>query len=385
MLFLYIIITLETPLRIPRILMTTPINAYDFTHQLDTPEDFFLSYPALKVKNDTLYFKGSSKVLLLVDGVPVSSLNVVCFLAIDKVEVVAQNMASLYGDYDAVVNIITKKPKAEIPYSKVRLNKNPDYVEFEFGRKILNPFDLNLASNLGPPSKFNANLGWAIPKIGTTLRAYYIDEFILQGASQLGSCSYIKFYLKQELFSITNLCSIKRHKILLGTDNGEAFFIQDYWEPYPLLYVMPALRYDTLFYPQISASFIPYLNVVAFSSLTQNQSLIGVRVFDFNLSVFRDKTGEYELETRLVSPWICNFKLTLASYLQLANYQIIKLLDYCAVMLEYQQEFKKGDLGVYVLGDINNLRLEFKIIDVKLFYRLQESSSCYGMSWEFWD
>lgn len=384
--FLYIIISLELPLRMPRILLTTPINAYAFYNPLDTPEDFFLSYPALKIKNDTLYFKGYCKVLLLLDGVITHSLSDVCFLGIEKVEVVAQDASSLYGDYDAVVNIITKKNTGEVPYSRVRLYKNPDYVEFEFGRYLYPTIDFYLTSNLGPPSKFNTSISWTTKF--ATLRANYINEFILHGAL----FSKIKFYLKQDLFSVTNLLNIKGHKILLGTENGDAFFIQDYWEPYPLLYAVPSLRYEAgtgNSFPRISVGFIPHINVIVFSSLTPDQTVLGVRVQESNFSLFRYRNGEYEIETRFVSPWVLfglgGFRLTSACYIPLSDYQAIKLLDYSSIMLEYRRQFKEDNIGVYVLGDLNNLRLELKIIDVRVFYRMQKTAPCFGLSWEFWE
>ncbi len=136
MLFLCIFINLETPLRMSRLLLTTPINAYTFSTQFERYDDFFLSYPSLQIKNDTLYYMGSSKVLVLLDGVPISSIREVCLPAIEKIEVVAQDVSSLYGKYDAVVNIITKSHKDATPYSCVKLCKNPDHLQFEFGTKL---------------------------------------------------------------------------------------------------------------------------------------------------------------------------------------------------------------------------------------------------------
>jgi hypothetical protein len=54
-------------------------------------------------------------------------------------------------------------------------------------------------------------------------------------------------------------------------------------------------------------------------------------------------------------------------------------------MLEYHKSLRKPDIGLSVLGDLNNLRIEIRLIDIRMFYRLQESSYSYGFSWEFWD
>jgi hypothetical protein len=370
-------------MRMPRLLITTPINTYIFSHQLDTAEDFFMSYPALSIHNDTLYFKGSSKVLLLLDGIPISSLKDISFPLIEKVEVVAQDISSLYGDYDAVINIVTKRPEPELPYSK--LNKTPDYVEFEFGNPAFCGMDFYLAGDINSTTKFNFGLGYNSKF--ASVRAYYINELMLQGSL----FSNTRFYLKQDFFSLTNLWALKGalkdHKFLFGTDNLKAFLIQDYWEPYPLLYVVPGIRWEEQIYPKISVGFVPSLNTTVFASLTPNQQIVGIRVFDSAISGSRSGNKEYGAETIIYTPKIWNFKFSISSYItSILDYKSVRLLDNSAIMVEYQKDLKQKSMTIFITGSINTLRAELKIIDVKFFYRLKNNlAPSYGLSWEFLD
>jgi hypothetical protein len=382
MFLLCLLIGLETPLKIPRILLTTPIHSYSFSSQLDTPEDFFLSYPSLEIAdNDSLYFKGSSNVLILLNGVPISNLKDVPLPSIEKIEVVAQDVSSLYGDYDAVINIIPKSVREETPYSKVKLCKNPNHVELEFGRDLFKGLDLYLTGDLDSASRLSANVGYAAKFV--TLRSYIgSEEFMFRGSL----FSSINVFAKQDFFSVTHLWPLKDHKFLTGTENGNAFFVQDYWEPRPLLYVVPGMRYDGEWHPKISIGFIPRLDMTVFSSLTMNEALVGLRLFDSSISAFRKQDNGYGVEARLVSPYVWGFRTAAACYAPVSqDSQLAELLDNSTIMLEYHKSLKKPDIGLSALADLNNLRLEIKIVDIRIFYRLQESSYSYGLSWEFWD
>ncbi len=325
MLLLFLLLNLETPLRTPQILLTIPSNAYQFT-PLDQYEDFFLSYPSLNIKNDSIYFRGSSKVLLLLDGIPIKSLHNVCFPAIEKIELLAEHASSLYGDYDAVLNIITKKFSREqsedpLPYSNIKLIKNPDHVQFELGRILSNPFDLYISGDLDSTTKFSANLGYQSKLIN--IRAHYVGKayetpILLQGSL----FSNFKFSLTQHFFSIIQLFNLKNHKFLLGTDSYQilnkdssstSFFIQDYWELHPLLYLVPSARYDKTLHPKISVGYIPQINTTIFSSLTQDQLNLGIRTFDSSINAYyMFDEARQGIEAKLTTPWLWNFKLSTA-------------------------------------------------------------------------
>ncbi|MBI4722245.1 MAG: hypothetical protein HY769_04495 [Candidatus Stahlbacteria bacterium] len=384
MLFFCIFISIETmslgtPLRMKRLLLTTPMNVYTFTTQFERYEDFFLALPSLQIKNDTLYYMGSSKVLVLLDGVPVSSISEVCLPAIEKIEVVAQDASSLYGKYDAVINIITKSHEDTTSYSCVKLYKNPDHLQFELGRQLFKGIDFYLTGDMDSTSQWSTKLGYT--NRFAQFQAYYSNNFILRGSL----FSNFNFCVKKDYFLLTDLWTLRGHKILVGTENISAFFVQDYWEPYPLLYVVPGVRYDTTFYPKLSLGYIPRLDMTIFGSATSSQVLLGIRVFDSSISAFRSD-GKYGVEARFISPWIRDFKFTLAGYIpSLLDCQSISIADYFTASIEYGRGFKGNELGVSVFGDLHNLRLEVKVIDIKIFYRIQQSLPSFGLLWEFWD
>ena len=435
MLFLYLLLTLETPLRIPQILLTTPSNAYQFT-PLDQYEDFFLSYPSLNIENDSIYFRGSSKVLLLLDGVPIKSLHNVCFPGIEKMELLAEHAGSPYGDYDAVLNIITKKFSREqseehTPYSNIKLIKNPDHVQFELGKMLSNPFDLYISGDLDSTTKFSANLGYQSKLIN--LRAHYVGKayetpLLLQGSL----FSNFRFSLTRHFFSIIQHLDFENHKFLLGTDSYQifdkdsssaSFFIQDYWELHPLLHFVPSLRYNVSqesvsgkdFCPKISVGFIPQINTTIFSSLTQDQLNLGIRTFDSSINAYyMFNEARQGIEAKLTTPWLWNFKLTTALDLSISfNSSTLQLFNSSTLITEYRKDFQlgkkrssqstqNGNLGVYIFVGTKwksrtggrdllteTLRFELRIIDAHIFYRLnpkpQSLNPSYGFNWHFWN
>ncbi len=422
MLLLFLLLNLETPLRIPQILLTTPSNVYQFT-PLDQYEDFFLSYPFISIKNDSIYFRGSSKVLLLLDGVPIQSINDICFPGIEKIELLAEHAGSPYGDYDAVINIITKKFSREQsekhpPYSNIKLIKNPDHVQFEIGRMLSNPFDLYISGDLDSTTKFSANLGYQSKLIN--LRAHYVGKayetpLLLQGSL----FSNFRFSLTRHFFSIIQHLDFENHKFLLGTDSYQifdkdssstSFFIQDYWELHPLLYLVPSMKYDKIkiLHPKISVGYIPQINTTIFSSLTQDQLNLGIRTFDSSINAYyMFNEAKQGIEAKLTTPWLWNFKLTTALDLSISfNSSTLQLFNSSTLITEYRKDFQlgkkrssqstqKGNLGVYILGDLlsETLRFELRIIDAHIFYRLNSltfeplnsETSSYGFNWHFWN
>ena len=474
MILLLLLLNLETPLRMPQILLTTPSNAYQFT-PLDQLEDFFLSYPFISIKNDSIYFRGSPKVLLLLDGVPIKSLHQVCFPGIERVELLAEHASSPYGDYDAVLNIIPKKfgstdshpvnssdrihspqdstdfhpvnPKTHLPlrhsesfvchpeslachseqseeslpYSNIKLLKNPDYVQFELGKLLFKSLDFYLSGDLNSATKWSANLGY-LSKFAN-LKAYLFG--VDSSSSYLFQCSFpsnLKFLFTEDFFSMTQYLDFRNHKLLLGTDmfntptdasnltktKNTSLFIQDYWEPRPLLYLVPSIRYDVSqdsisyeqLYPKISVGFIPYFNVLVFSSITKNQLNLGARVFDSSINFYSIQDEDSQgIETRFVTPWLWDFKLTTSFDIPISP--TLKLSDSSTIIAEHRKEFKNGKLGVYILAGVNlsrfnpesirgdllteTLRLELKLMDAQIFYRLNYEEPSYGFSWHFCD
>ncbi len=446
MILLLLLLNLETPLRMPQILLTTPLNTYQFA-PLDRYEDFFLSYPFISIKNDSIYFRGSSKVLLLLDGIPIQSLNDVPFPEIEKIELLAEHSGSPYGDYDAVLNVIVKKFSSteihfsqsiavfqpastetqpsicqlaplvfcdsaqneepptksvevqqlekQMPYSNIKLLKNPDHVQFEFGKMLFRAFDFYLSGDLDTTTNLSANLGYCSKFMN--LRAYYtgaIQELPLMLRGSL--LSNFKFSLARDFVSVTQQIDFKEHKFLLGTENrletsrATAFFVQDYWEVYPLLYLVPSVRYDKEFHPKISVGYVPQLNTTIFSGLTQNQVNIGIRAFNSSVnfySMFNE--NRQEIETRLTTPWLWDFKLTTIFALSImSDSQAVQLSeDYSTVIAEYRKEFKDGKLGLYILGDLltETVRFEFQLIDTRIYFRLNPEIISYGFTWHFWN
>jgi len=372
-----LLLSMETPLRMPEILLTTPVNACILDIPIDTPLEFFLSYPFVNIQNDSIYFRGSSKVLLLKDGVPISSLEDVCFPSIERIEVLGEDASSIYGDYDGVINIITKRFSGERTYSNIKLIKSPDHTQFEFSRPFPKGVDLYLAGDLNSHTKISGNLGYKSSVANLT--AYFDKEFLLKGKL----FSNLKFSLlpASRDWSITQGFNIRNHKLLFGAEKDIGTLIQDYWEPYPLLYVVTGLRYNEALYPKISLGWIPRLDIIVFGSLTETQINIGLRLWDSSINLFKNDK-EDGLEIRLVSPWIWGLKF-IGAFTDDSQWTI---------MGEYKKEFKEGNLGLHILGDLasETVRFELKIIDAKIFYKLKMRSNLsmepsYGLFWEFWD
>ncbi len=389
-----LLLSLETPLRTPEILMTTPVNACVLSTSLETPEEFFISYPFIKIKNDSLYFRGS-QVLLLENGIPVPSLKDISFPSIERIEVLGEKASSLYGDYPAVVNFITKTFEVlsledKRAYSNIKLLKNPDHIQFEFGRAVFKNFDFYLTGDLNATTKFKSNIGYKSRY--ADLRVYLDDKPFLKGSL----FSFFNFLLKDDFFSLTQRFTFGNHKILFGTDAYQAtcpdspalarrrdrarqagFFVQDYWEPCPLLYIVPSLRYAQKFCPKISIGSIPVFNMIILGSLSQNEINLGMRWLESSINLWLDpqKATKIHPELRIVTPWIQNFKFTGA------------VGEDWTITGEFKKEFKNRDLGIFISGDWKNelVRFELKIIDVKIFYKLKSLEPSYGLFWEFWD
>ncbi|MDI6840583.1 MAG: hypothetical protein QMD71_07035 [bacterium] len=369
-------------------LITTPSNAYSLSFAIDTPTELFISYPFIEVRNDSVYFRGSSNVLLLKDGVPISSLNDVCFTSIERIELLCEDASSTYGDCDAVINIITKRGKGGQPYSSIKLIKNPNHIQFELCKGLINQtptLDFYLAGDLNSGSKFSGNIGhksrW------TNLRLYLDKDFLIKG-----SVNNLRFSLKRNFWSITQKFNLRSHllsghELLLGAEKDIGVFIQDYWELRPLVYVVPSLRYNHVIsriYPKIAIGWIPKFNMIIFGSLTQTQSNLGIRWLESSINLFKNDENN-GIEIRLVSPWIYNFRfIGAASLLHLANQG---WGDELAIFGEYKKEFRNGDIGIYILGDLasETIRAELKILDAKIFYKLKSTEPSYGLFWEFWD
>jgi hypothetical protein len=165
-----------------------------------------------------------------------------------------------------------------------------------------------------------------------------------------------------------------------------AFFIQDYWEAKTLFYVVPAIRYDEHLYPQVSLGYIPHIKTTLFTSFTKTEAIFGIRFFSSSVCFSQNYTlfpnlnlNERTVEAVLVSPSFWGAKGIISFYVK-------ENLEYFpAFIFEYQKAFTPRKMKLYVIGSLGNfLRLELKIVDVKIFYKLNSLHS-YGLIWEFWD
>lgn len=362
----------STPLHLPLSLMTTPANAFIFENPIDNYEDFFISYPFL---NDS-----SANYLILQDGVPVSSVNSICFTGIEKIEVLDENAASSYGNYDGVINIISKRFKSSNPYSSVKIAKNPDYLEFELGKDLLlnkkRLFDVYMSGILDTAMNTNFNIGYTSKNLN--LRAFYNDRLTLQGtiASNSG------FTLSKDFYSFTHKVKFHNHNFVFGIQDEIGFFIQGYWEIIPLLYAAPSIRCgDNKTYPKLALGYIPVLNLMAFGSIAGDEQTLGLRFFESSIN-YSTVNG---IRARLLSPSILNLKLGTSLGKKLTDSPADSLTWTC--WAEYGRDFPSYNIGINLLGDLltNMVRIELRVIDARFFYRWQDYDYSYGLFWDFWN
>lgn len=365
----------STPLRMPMMLMTTPTHTFVLENPIDTYEELFISYPFI---NDSNY-------LILQDGVPVASIKSICFPAIEKIEVMDENVSSIYGNYDGVINIITKRFKTDSPYSSVKLAKNPDYCQFELGRIVtngVNPMlDIYMAGNLDTSLKIVSNIGYKYRWLN--LRTFYNDKFILQG----DLFSHSNFIFSKDFYSFTQQVKFHTHNIVLGIEDEVGGFVQEYWEPFPLVYIAPSVRYgyDSEIYPKLAMGYIPLFNTTIFGSITKEEKNIGFRVFESSVN-YSTVNG---IRTRLISPVIYNFKLGASFGKELSDLPSDSasggLVWTC--WGEYSKDFPAADIGVHLIEDLRTrmIRAELRIIDIRFFYKWKDYDISYGLFWDFWD
>ncbi|MDD2889894.1 MAG: hypothetical protein PHE49_04540 [bacterium] len=364
--------TSETALRIPALDMTTPANITTLSTSIDNYEDFFLSYPFI-----------TDNFLILCDGIPISRDKIPIFPSIEKIELINENVSSTYGNYEGVINIITKRLKTERAYSNIKLAINPNYFQFEFGRQIFIPnINMYLTGDLDTKLKSTSNLCYNSSLIN--LQAFYRDNNTLGISASIGKANRSKLILTRDFYSITQGFNISNHKMLLGIEDENGYFVQDYWEPFRLLYLVPSIRYgyDSKLYPKLGLGYIPMFNVTLFGSVSEKEQNAGIRILEssINYSTINGMT------TRLVSPSLYNLRIG-AFFCRDSTEGFTRW----TLWGEYNKYFPSKEIGIHITGDIltQMLRMEFQIIDVKVAYTYKitpyDDYYSYSIFWEFWD
>lgn len=377
---------LETPLRMPKALMATPANATVLYPTLENYEEIFLSYPFI----DTLiegkpYFRGSGNVLFLKDGVPVASFKDICYPSIERVEILGENARFLYGDYDAVINVVTKRFEGGKPYSRFKFLSNPSHIQFEFGRSVWDNFDVYLTGDLNDKDRFSCNVGYRSRY--ADLCVYYDSVYTFKGSLFTG----LNVTLKKDYYTANQYLRFKNQEFLIGYDyfnEEQAFFVQDYWEVLPLMYIVPGARYqDDKVSPKLSLGWSPALNLTIYANLSCEQINCGFRWLESSINVFRQNDADivYGLETRLVTPGILGCRGIVAWGVR-QDPESEWEYDW-TIMGEFKHDFKIRNIGIYILGDWRSqtTRFELRIIDARFYYKLVWLEPSYGLSWEFWD
>jgi len=361
--------TYSTPLRLELPLFITPANVIVLSEPTDNTYDFFVTLPSIKIIGDSIFFR-NSKTLILKDGIPISSLADVDFPSIERIEVLGEDASSLYGNTTCVINIITKTFSYDIPYSKITLARYPERKEYEFGRNLGKNCDLYITGDV-ESGTFNGNIGYR--KGFADVRLYFGKKFALKGSL----FSHYKFILANNYFMASSTFKFKNHTTLLGIDNHEkvGLFVEDYFRLSPILFIVPSLRYDQEFYPKLSFGYIPRINFIAFGSITRYEINLGSR-YDENTIVLYKRKGAFGINTVVASPWIKGARFMCG----LSN-------EKWSARLEYQSNFKNGNLGLHFLVDSRwMVRIELRVIDVRLWLRLENKlHPSFGLSWEFWD
>ncbi|MDD5529291.1 MAG: hypothetical protein PHX21_04600 [bacterium] len=370
----------ETALRMPMFDMTIPANIVTLSNTVDFYEDFFMSYPLL---NDNF--------LILCDGIPISRDKIPISPSIEKIEVINENVSSTYGNYaclpegtKGVINIITKRFKPERPYSNIKWAKSPDYFQFELGRPLFRPnITMYVAGNLDTTLKTTSNLCFNSSLVN--LQAFYRDNNTFGISASGGKANRSKLILTRDFYSLTQRFNISEHQLLIGVEDENGYFVQDYWEPFRLLYLVPSVRYgyDSKFYPKLGLGYVPVFNVTLFGSVTEKEQNAGIRVLESSIN-YSTVNG---LTTRLVSPSLYNLKIG-------AFFGKDSLEGFTRWTLwgEYGKYFPSKEIGIHITGDIMSqmVRLELQIIDVKISYRVTPYNYpynyySYNIFWEFWD
>jgi hypothetical protein len=206
-------------------------------------------------------------------------------------------------------------------------------VEVEFGsKKYMNKVGIYLATEID-----TINTHWDINVTCSThslnLKASYSDNG--KPYVKLRLLSQFTFSLGEDFFSLTNLSRLGNHLFLIGTETKNTFFMVDYWELRPLIYITSSLRYDTTFHPEISLTYIPHIDVTTFFSLSRAQIIGGARFLGSTFCVFMNlNTHAIEGELFLTREWY-GCKTTGMIWKDAHSLK-------AAGMLEYSKEIKKG-------------------------------------------
>jgi hypothetical protein len=367
-------LSINTPTGMNDLLLTLPLSAAVFENNYGEIETMLDFIPGIETLNDTILFR-NERALVLKDGIPYPLKEIPRF-SIERIEVLRESGESPYGKWPGVINIVTKRNKSGPPRSKIGIRNNAQEVSFELGRTLGGNFDLYLAGDIDKEQRFGANLGyksrdyeiraWLSKTPYISINSY---NFHLIAGKKTGVLSR-EFHWSGNPF----LLRIDRYSRWGGVVSAK-------FEPLPLLYILPSFRYDGMGRPKLSIGYIPRFGTIVFLSTTEREINMGLRQYGNSITFYsshKKNNMEVMIDNKIKEGFWIRGRFDGKKYNIYPGWE----------REMRKQGVRRGEIRVGMMGNFQerSLRIDLKVVDVKLFVKLGEfMHPLFGASWEFRD
>jgi len=316
--------------------------------------------PGVELHGDTLYF-GDAGLQVLVNGYPVNSLSHIILGEVERVELIRYPVV---GDYN-YVNIVTKRYKYALPYSRIQLGREPTTEQILFSRAI-GELDLTVVTDFVYPERHHFNIGYNFK--GYDLRFFYQSAPFVKIAGKHLSAVISKDYNRIAVWG-----ELPRIKSWLGYTSSQHFWTLHRVEFTPVLYMFGRIDYYNGWHFAIGIGYLPTFPMLIFVNHSEMGTTVGLR-YKYNEICF-NYPGNWEASR------ISIYYQQQEKYILGINYYEGKFKS----MLGYRFHLPKGFvIPVYYLYPKNVLVVELLKSDIHLYACIGDRLTM-GFYWQFWD